>query len=157
VASEILVRYLEGDQNTQEPGEFHRCADYFARALTIAPDAAYDEGRQLFCSGRELVFGGDYSGATSRLLRAIRIDPGRPYAYNALGIAKLEQARFEEAIGAFREAIRLAPYWAYPRHNLALRWSAAGMSKQWPNTAMPRPLGRTIHTCPTTWGCFSNK
>jgi Flp pilus assembly protein TadD/uncharacterized caspase-like protein len=123
---EILVKYLEGDQNTQEPGEFHRCADYFARALTIAPDAAYDEGRQLFCSGRELVFGGDYSGATSRLLRAIRIDPGRPYAYNALGIAKLEQARFEEAIGAFREAIRLAPYWAYPRHNLALALAERG-------------------------------
>ncbi len=123
---ELVVKYLEGDQNPQLPADFHRCADDFERALAIAPDAAYDEGRQLFCQGRELMFDGDYAGATMRLFRAIRIDPGRPYAYNALGIADLEQSQFDEAIGAFRAAIRLAPYWAYPRHNLALALAERG-------------------------------
>ena len=123
---QIVVKYLEGDQNPEQASDFHRCADYFSRALAIASDAAYDEARRLFCEGRELIFRGEYAEADTRLLRAIRIDPGRPYAYNAIGIANLEQARFDDAIAAFRDAIRLAPYWAYPRHNLALTLAERG-------------------------------
>jgi tetratricopeptide (TPR) repeat protein len=127
----IVVQYLQGDQIHLEAADYALCAEYFARALDIAPDAAFDESRRLFCKGREMVYQKDYSGATITLLHSIRIDPGRPYAYNALGIAYLEEANqsdafFDPAIALFREAIRLAPYWAYPRHNLALALSERG-------------------------------
>ncbi|MBV8842830.1 MAG: caspase family protein [Bryobacterales bacterium] len=128
---DIIIQYLQGEQAHLEAADYARCAEYFARALEIAPDAPFDESRRLFCKGRQMVYEGDYSGATDLLLRAIQIDPARPYAYNALGIAYLEQANqsdtfFDPAIALFRESIRLAPYWAYPRHNLALALSERG-------------------------------
>jgi tetratricopeptide (TPR) repeat protein len=127
----ILVRYLQGDQIHLEAEDYARCAEYFRRALTIASDAPFDESRRLFCQGREMVYRGDYDNAAIALERAIQIDPARPYAYNALGIAYLERASqsaafFDPAMALFREAIRLAPYWAYPRHNLALALSERG-------------------------------
>ncbi len=65
------------------------------------------------------------------LERSILLDPERGYAYNALGIAYLEQARgdaanYGRAIAAFQDAIRFAPQWAYPLHNLALVYSEQG-------------------------------
>jgi tetratricopeptide (TPR) repeat protein len=40
--------------------------------------------------------------------------------WNALGIGYLQMPDYDRAISAFRDAIRRAPFWAYPRHNLAL-------------------------------------
>lgn len=123
---EIILRYLEGDQARMVAEDFRLCADYFTRALEVAPDAAFDEARLTFCRGREAIFAGRNEDAETLLLRTIRMDPARPYAYNALGISYLERALFSNAIAAFREAIRLAPYWAYPRHNLALALAERG-------------------------------
>ena len=50
----------------------------------------------------------------------------RPTAYNALGIAYLEQAQFDKAIPAFRDAFRRAQHWSYPLHNEALAYVETG-------------------------------
>ena len=128
---ETILRYLEGDQIPQTKEDFVLGAEYFADALRLAPDSVFDEARMLFCQGRAQIFDRAYDSARKLLERSIRLDPARGYAYNALGIVYLEQiaahaSSFDGAIRAFRDAIRFAPYWAYPRHNLALAYQQRG-------------------------------
>jgi tetratricopeptide (TPR) repeat protein len=127
----IILKYLQGDQVTQNEADFRRGAAYFQRAIDLAPDAAFDRSRLRFCEGRALIFQKDYVRAAELLEQAIRLDPGHSYAHNALGIAYLEQVPtngnfFQPAVAAFRDAIRLSPYWAYPRHNLGLTLTQRG-------------------------------
>ena len=56
----------------------------------------------------------------------MRIDPGAAYGFNALGIAYLEQAQYDKAIPAFRDAVRRAQHWSYPLHNEALAYVETG-------------------------------
>ncbi|MEO8097790.1 MAG: tetratricopeptide repeat protein [Acidobacteriota bacterium] len=121
-----LLIYLKGEQVPQVRGDFEKCARNFERALAVAEDAAFTESRQLFCAGRAQIFNKHYAEAEALLERSIRIDRKRAYSYNALGIAHLEQAGFDQAILAFQNAINLAPDWAYPVHNLALAQEQAG-------------------------------
>jgi tetratricopeptide (TPR) repeat protein len=126
-----ILKYLQGDQVTQNEADFQRGATYFRRALDLAPDAAFDRSRLRFCEGRALIFQKDYVRAAELLEQAIHLDPGHSYAHNALGIAYLEQVPsngdfFQPAVAAFRDAIRLSPYWAYPRHNLGLTLTQRG-------------------------------
>jgi tetratricopeptide (TPR) repeat protein len=121
-----ILHYLRGEQRAQGKEEFHRCALAFEQALELAPDAAFTESRQLFCQGRNLLFEGDREKAAALLERAIRIDPGRGYAYNALGILYLEAGQYARAKDAFEDASRYARYWAYPAHNLGLTYEQSG-------------------------------
>jgi tetratricopeptide (TPR) repeat protein len=129
---ETILRYLDGDQIPQEKNDFVRGGRYFEEALKLTPDDHFVEARMLFCQGRALIFDHAYDGARNVLEKSIGIDPARSYAYNALGIAYLEQiattqgATFDPALRAFHDAIRYAPNWAYPRHNLALSYSEQG-------------------------------
>src|SRR5262249_29909183 len=128
---EILSRYLEGDEVPQTKADFDRCARLFEEAFKIRPEAEFNRSRALFCRGGARVFDGQYDDAQRLLDSSIQIDPRRAYAYNALGIAHLERiARtgqgFDAAAGAFQTAMRYAPYWAYPIHNLALVSSERG-------------------------------
>ncbi|MDQ2949558.1 MAG: caspase family protein, partial [Acidobacteriota bacterium] len=128
---EIMSRYLEGDQVPQNKADFDRCTRLFQEALNLDPGAVFDRSRALFCQGRAQIFAGQYGDAQRLLDDSIRLDPRRAYAYNALGIAYLERiARtgqgFDQAATAFRQAMRFAPYWAYPIHNLALVASERG-------------------------------
>ncbi len=127
----IILKYLKGDEVSQTETDFVTGARYFKAALDLAPDASFDESRYLFCRGRAELFAKRYDAAEQDLTTSIRIDPGRAYSYNALGIAYLEQiptgrVGFDDAINIFQIAIRIAPYWAYPRHNLALTYAEAG-------------------------------
>jgi tetratricopeptide (TPR) repeat protein len=131
----IILKYLKGDEVPQVESDFVRGARFFKAALDLAPDAAFDESRFLFCRGRAEIFQKNYSAAQSTLDTAINIDPARAYAYNAIGIAYLEQvtndtSKIANAITAFQTAIAFAPYWAYPRHNLALTYAEAGEFEQ---------------------------
>jgi tetratricopeptide (TPR) repeat protein len=128
---ETILRYLEGDQIPQTKSDFEACSAFFDDAARLDPDSSFDEARMLFCKGRALIFDHAYGSAQTLLERAIRIDPSRGYAYNALGIAYLEQiaanaSTFDAAVSAFHDAIRFAPYWAYPLHNLALTYTQKG-------------------------------
>ncbi len=128
---DVMNRYLEGEEIPQTKADFERCAKLFEAALQFRPDAEFDKSRALFCQGRARIFDGQYPEAQRLLESSIRIDSQRAYAYNALGIAYLEQiARngqgFDQAAEALRTAMRYAPYWAYPIHNLALLSSERG-------------------------------
>ncbi|HLK20315.1 MAG TPA: tetratricopeptide repeat protein [Bryobacteraceae bacterium] len=128
---EVMTRYLEGEEIPQTKGDFERCAKLFQEALQLKPDAEFDRSRALFCEGRARIFDGQFAEAQKLLESSIQIDSKRAYAYNALGIAQLEQiARtgqgFDAATDALRNAMRYAPYWAYPVHNLALVSSERG-------------------------------
>ena len=130
---QIMSRYLDGEQEALKKPDFEKCARYFDEAFQLAPSAGYDQSRALFCHGRALIFDGQsqYDAAEALLNQSMRIDPRRAYAYNALGIAELERSArtgqgFQEAADAFHTAMRFAPYWAYPIHNLALLESERG-------------------------------
>jgi tetratricopeptide (TPR) repeat protein len=124
----IILKYLKGDQIEPLVKDFRQCAADFEAALDLSPRSTYNRSRALFCHARALMFGGkesDYTEAISLLQQSTRLDGERSYAYNALGIAYFEQAVSDARLlplaeAAFRDAIRYAPYWAYPRHNLAL-------------------------------------
>lgn len=131
---QILIRYLRGEQNAMVKADFEECGRNFGAALRLQPANAFDESRMLFCQGRAAIFDRTpqaYADGMALLERSILLDPERGYAYNALGIAYLEQARgdannYARAIAAFQDAIRFAPQWAYPLHNLALAYSEQG-------------------------------
>lgn len=128
---DVMSRYLEGEEIPLAKADFERCAKLFQEALLLQPSAEFDRSRALFCEGRARIFDRQYAEAQRLLESSIQIDAKRAYAYNALGIAYLEQiARsgkgFDEAANALRTAMRYAPYWAYPIHNLALVSSERG-------------------------------
>ena len=123
---QVLLRYLEGDQVTQDAQNFLSGALYFAGARLLTPESLVLESKELFCRGRALLFTRRFNEAIPLLERAARLDARGAYSFNALGIAYLELANYDRASDAFRDAIRLAPYWVYPRHNLALALTEKG-------------------------------
>ena len=128
-AQQVLLRYLEGDQNPQLKTDFDSGSRYMEAALKLTPESLWLQGRDSFFAGRALLFEKQFSQAAELLEKAVRIDPGEAYGYNALGIAYLEQAQFSKAIPAFRDAARLAANWSYPLHNLAVASVEAGDSE----------------------------
>jgi tetratricopeptide (TPR) repeat protein len=127
----VLVQYLKGDQEALKAEPFQNAALDFEAALRLSPGSQFDESRAKFCRGRALIYAQQYPQAIELLEQAIRLDPTGAYAYNALGIAYLEQVRttirnYQYATDAFQDAINRAPYWAYPRHNLALALTQRG-------------------------------
>jgi tetratricopeptide (TPR) repeat protein len=125
-AQQVLLRYLAGDQNPQTKAEFDAGSQYMEAAMQLTPESLYLQGRDSFFAGRARLFEKRFGDAADLLERAVRIDPGEAYGYNALGIAYLEQAQFTKAIPAFRDAAKRAPNWSYPLHNLALAYVESG-------------------------------
>jgi tetratricopeptide (TPR) repeat protein len=119
-AQEVLLRYLAGDETPQSRQEFERGARYMDAARRLTEESLFLEGRQDFFQGRAMLFDKKFPEAAQLLEQAVRIDPGGAYGYNALGIAYLEQAQYDKAIPAFRDAFRRAQHWSYPLHNQAL-------------------------------------
>jgi tetratricopeptide (TPR) repeat protein len=137
----VLLRYGEGNQFPDDPlrpgpADFDQAADLFDRALQIRPELPVKDldqrlrasltARSLFCRGRALAYRGQFDQARQILEQAQAADPLLPEPYNAIGITYLEQAQYKMAVPAFRESIRVAPDWAYPRHNLALTYIEMG-------------------------------
>ncbi|HME09266.1 MAG TPA: tetratricopeptide repeat protein, partial [Bryobacteraceae bacterium] len=125
-AQKILLRYLEGDQNPQTREEFAEGARYEQAGRQLTHESLFLEGRENFFEGRTLLFDKKFPDAAGRLETAVRFDPSAAYGYNALGIAYLEQAQFDRAIPAFRDAAKRAVHWSYPLHNLALSYVETG-------------------------------
>ena len=123
---QVLLRYLKGEQEPQTREDFVTGAAYFEAAKLLTPESLLLDARSTFCSGRIAIFDKNYVKATDDLERAARLDSKGAYSYNALGIAYLEQANYDRAILAFREAIQHAPRWVYPAHNLALAYVQVG-------------------------------
>jgi tetratricopeptide (TPR) repeat protein len=125
-AQNVLLRYLAGDQNPQSQRDFQLAGRYMEAARVLTKESLFLEGRSDFFRGRALLFDKKYPDAADLLENSVRIDPGGAYGYNALGIAYLEQARFDKAIPAFHDAERRAPHWSYPLHNEALAHVESG-------------------------------
>lgn len=123
---QVLLRYLEGDQMPQSRNEFENGAQYMQAARNLTQESLFLEGREDFFQGRSLLFDKKYPEAANLLEQSVRIDAGAAYGYNALGIAYLEQAEYEKAIPAFRDAAHRAQHWSYPLHNLALAYVETG-------------------------------
>jgi tetratricopeptide (TPR) repeat protein len=128
---QVLILYLQGDQVPQTRADFEHGRQLFEAALALAPAATANESRMLFCAGRVKIFDKQYDNALSLLEQSIRLDPLHGYAYNAMGIALLEQLPnsqmlLEPAIQAFNDARTMEPMWAYPLHNLALAYAQRG-------------------------------
>jgi tetratricopeptide (TPR) repeat protein len=125
-AQRVLLRYLAGEQPSPPPKNYTDAAQYLSAALRLDPGSMFLEGRKDFFEGRAMLFDKKFPDAAALLESSIRIDPGAGYAFNALGIAYLEQSEFKKAIPAFQDAIRRAPHWAYPLHNLGSAYTAIG-------------------------------
>jgi tetratricopeptide (TPR) repeat protein len=122
---QAILQYLRGEQSPPAPEKFDDAEKDFRAALELGPVAPFNEARMLFCRGRALLFRHKYDDALAALRASTRLDPSRAYAYNAIGIAYLEHAASDTSLlgkaeSAFHDAIRYAPYWPYPWHNLAL-------------------------------------
>ena len=125
-AQDVLLRYLAGDQTTQNEADFAQGARYMAAARQLTKESLFLEGRENFFNGRAQLFEKNYSGAASMLEQSVRFDPSAAYGYNALGIAYLEQAQYDKAIPAFKDAAHRAQHWSYPLHNEALAYQETG-------------------------------
>ena len=140
---QVLVEYGEGDQFPDEPGrpqqkDFERAAGAFQKALEIRRQLPPDrqdaallsslEARKLFCQGRAALLdpNQDYRDALKVLASSTEKRNDYPEAWNAMGVAYLEHAGYGDAQASFTRAIKLAPDWAYPRHNLALSYVERG-------------------------------
>ena len=125
-AQEVLLKYLQGEATPQTRDDFQRGGKYMDAARTLTQESLFLEGRYDFFQGRALLFDKSFPQAAKLLEQAVRIDPGAAYGFNALGISYLEQAQYEKAIPAFRDASRRAVHWSYPLHNLALSYTEVG-------------------------------
>ena len=123
---EVLLRYLAGDQVAQSRADFEQGARYMDAARQLTKESLFLEGRQDFFQGRALLFDKKFPEAAELLEQSVRMDPGAAYGFNALGIAYLEQAQYDKAIPAFRDAVRRAQHWSYPLHNEALAFVETG-------------------------------
>jgi tetratricopeptide (TPR) repeat protein len=123
---DVVLRYLDGDESPVSRADFAQAESNFASARKLAPESLWLEAREDFCAGRVAVFDKRYRDAIPLLEQAVRLDPADALAYNALGVAWLEQANYTRALAAFDDAIRRAPQWAYAWHNRALAYTQAG-------------------------------
>jgi tetratricopeptide (TPR) repeat protein len=123
---QLIQKYISGDEMAPRREDFAQGIKLSQEARQLAGESIFLEAREEFFRGRTAIFDKCYADAEWHLYRAARLDPASPYAHNALGIAFLEQAKYDLAEDAFQDAIRRAPYWAYPRHNLALAYTQVG-------------------------------
>jgi protein O-mannosyl-transferase len=123
---QVLLRYLAGDESPQSRTEFQSGATYMDAARTLTKESLFLEAREDFFQGRALLFDKKFPEAANLLEQSVRIDPVAAYGYNALGIAYLEQAEYDKAIPAFRDAVHHAQHWSYPLHNVALAYVETG-------------------------------
>ena len=119
-AHQVLLKYLAGEEVPQTKADFSSADELMTAALKLTPESLYLDARQAFFRGRALLFEKQFKTGADLLERVVRLEPAGAYAYNALGIAYLEQGDFERAVPAFRDATSRAPHWVYPLHNLAL-------------------------------------
>lgn len=125
-AQAVLLEYLSGDETPQTEDAFSRGARYMQAARSLTRESLFLEGRENFFEGRALLFQKNFTDAANRLEESVRFDPGAAYGYNALGIAYLEQAQYDKALPAFRDAERRAQHWSYPVFNAALTYEQMG-------------------------------
>jgi tetratricopeptide (TPR) repeat protein len=121
----VLSAYRRGDQVVHlDAAKYEEGAQLFGRASQIDPDDTQLQSKAKFFSGRLLVEKQQYAEGISVLRDAIMVDPNAAYPYNALGIAYMEQKKWNDAITSFQQASARAEKWVYPHYNLARAYAA---------------------------------
>jgi len=69
---------------------------------------------------------GESTRAEEQFMEAIKIAPKYAQAYNSLGLALLEQERFEEAVERFSQSLKLNPNSVDTLNNLGIVWLKKG-------------------------------
>lgn len=106
-------------------GRHREASERYRRALQIRPfhpDALYYLGRTLNLLDEP-------AEAATRLQAAAAVAP-RPAVFNDLGLVLAGLGRLEEAVAAYREALKLAPGFASGYYNLAVTLDQAGKREE---------------------------
>jgi Tfp pilus assembly protein PilF len=98
--------------------------------LALHAGAAVGEGELSFNSGLEHLRNGRADLAIEEFARAIKSDPKNAYFQKGLGVAYLSQNKLSDAIGAFRRALDLNPYYVDARNDLGTALLMAGQREE---------------------------
>ena len=155
-AQEVLLRYLSGDQNPQTQQDFNQGARYMAAERQLTNESLFLEGRQDFFEGRALLFDKKFADAAGRIEQAVRIDPGAAYAYNALGIAYLENRRSSTRRSPLFETLLAARRTGLIRYTTKLwpTFKSASISAPFVSTSRPCASRPSTVICRTIWAWF---
>jgi tetratricopeptide (TPR) repeat protein len=106
--------------------DWHDDTALFTRTLAIHPDASYirtDLATLLWARG-------DRAGAERQWLLALESKPDNAVAFSNLGLARLEQKRYDEALAFLARAIQLRPRFAAPHLHRARVYVALGRNAE---------------------------
>jgi eukaryotic-like serine/threonine-protein kinase len=93
-----------------------------AKRDATAPASCRDE----YLLGTADLAAGHPDRAERRLIRAVRLDPSRFWAWFALGLCHFDQGRFSDAVGDFNVCSVMMPSFAWPPANRGLALARAG-------------------------------
>lgn len=119
VGQDVIARYLQGGRFNLTAADFHKAAASYDNLARLNPADRSLKAKRLFCEGRALIFECYYQEAYKLLQQAAGIDAQAAYTHNAIGMALASLGNRESALVSYKTAIRLAPYWSYPRSNAA--------------------------------------
>ena len=132
-ARKLIVEYLGSHPNSSEA---HFLLGYilFKQQKSSESLAAYTEGAKYGTPGAgdlktvalNYVLLGDYASADRWLTHSVAFDPKDAQAWYYLGRTKYNENRFEEAIAAFRECLKLDPNNVKAKDNLGLSYQGLG-------------------------------
>lgn len=121
----VLGAYRRGDALIPLTAQdYEQGARLFDRASQLDPDDPSLTLKARFLEGRSLIERRQFDQGMELVRQVIAADPQAAYSYNALGIAYMEQKRWNEAIQNFRLASDRAEKWIYPRYNLSRAYAA---------------------------------
>lgn len=121
----LLGAYRRGDAVIPlSAANYEEGAQLFGHASELAPEDVSLTLKAKFMEGRSLIELRQFSEGMGLLRQVIAADPETAYSYNALGIAFMEQQRWNEAIQNFRTASERAEKWVYPHYNLSRVYAA---------------------------------
>ena len=103
-------------------------------ALSVVPlfsaDQANNDAEARFNAGLTHLRDGRPKLALEEFQSAIKQDPKNPYFYKGLGLAYASLKRFDDAVGAFRKARELNPYYTDVRNDLGMALVLSGKRQE---------------------------
>lgn len=99
-------------------------------AAAGAQTSANSDAEARFNSGLTHLRDGRPKLALDEFQRAIKQDPKNPYFHKGLGLAYATLKQFDDAVGAFRKALELNPYYTDVRNDLGMALVLAGKRQE---------------------------
>lgn len=102
IHNHLAQLYLAIGRNALALGNYRLAQEVYEEAVAADPDNAAARDRL----GWILLLQGEYERAEAELIRAIELDPAFGGAYGRLGVLYFQRRNYEDAIEAFRPAVR---------------------------------------------------